>query len=133
MAFPQDFSNAHRRHWKDAELLFTEGRLANADHLYGLSAECGLKAMLEVEGQSVVPPYRSHVDELWDEFRTFANGRKGAMYLSKLPPGNPFSDWTVADRYAHCSHFDPPRVTPHRNAAQQIHVMVQHAMQGGQP
>ena len=133
MAFPEDYSDAHRRHWHDAELLFTSGRLANADHLYGLSAECGLKAVLRMEGQPVVPPYREHADKLWDEFRTFADGRKGAMYLSRLPRGNPFSDWAVADRYAHRNPFDPPRVTPHRNAARQIRVMLQHVMQGGQP
>jgi hypothetical protein len=37
-----DFLDAHYRHWQDAELLFGRGRLANADHLYGLAAECGL-------------------------------------------------------------------------------------------
>ena len=40
-----DFSNAHNRHWQDAELLFCDRRWANADHLYGFSAECGLKAV----------------------------------------------------------------------------------------
>ena len=35
------FLDAHNRHWKDAELLFCRARLANADQLYGFSAECG--------------------------------------------------------------------------------------------
>lgn len=44
--YRSDFFNAHQRHWKDAELLYKEKRWANADHLYGLSAECGLKAVM---------------------------------------------------------------------------------------
>ncbi len=40
-----DFLDAHERHWQDAELLLTNQRLANADHLYGMSAECGLKRL----------------------------------------------------------------------------------------
>ncbi len=38
-----DFGDAHIRHWKDAELLYCVQHLANADHLYGMAAECGLK------------------------------------------------------------------------------------------
>jgi len=41
-----DFLDAHERHWTDAEILFAQGRFANADHLYGLSAECGLKWLM---------------------------------------------------------------------------------------
>jgi len=35
-----DFVAAHRRHWRDAELLFEHERIENADQLYGFSAEC---------------------------------------------------------------------------------------------
>jgi len=38
-----DFLDPHDRHWEDGERLFGVSRWANADHLYGLSAECGLK------------------------------------------------------------------------------------------
>ena len=44
------WGRALQRHWEDAELLFSEKRLANADHLYGFSAECGLKAVMEALG-----------------------------------------------------------------------------------
>ncbi len=46
MRLPVDFADAHRRHG-GAELLFMSERLGNADHLYGLNAECGLKAVME--------------------------------------------------------------------------------------
>ena len=43
------------RHWLDAEQLFhlTPPRLANADQLYGLSAECGLKALMHKWGMEL--------------------------------------------------------------------------------
>ena len=46
MPLPADFKDAHSRHWVDAELLFGKSRWANADHLYGFSVECGLKAVM---------------------------------------------------------------------------------------
>lgn len=41
-----DYLDAHERHWDDAELLKATARHANADHLYGMSAECGLKCLM---------------------------------------------------------------------------------------
>ena len=48
MSHLADFHDAHLRHWQDAELLFRHDRWANADQLYGLSAECGLKAVMRL-------------------------------------------------------------------------------------
>lgn len=41
-----DYLDAHNRHWQDAESLFDSNRSANADHLYGMAAECGLKRLM---------------------------------------------------------------------------------------
>ncbi|MDE0060089.1 MAG: hypothetical protein OXI22_10505 [Defluviicoccus sp.] len=131
--FSDDYADAHDRHWRDAELLFAYPAPANADHLYGLSAECGLKAVLEVEGQPVAPTYRLHVDRLWSAFETFARGRTGAAYLSMLPAGRPFQDWEVGQRYAHRKHFGPACVASHRDAARAVRAMFQSARQGGKP
>lgn len=42
-----DYQDASNRHLHDAESLFAQipKRLANASHLFGLSAECSLKAI----------------------------------------------------------------------------------------
>lgn len=50
---PSDFLNAHHRHWTDAELLYSQDRRANADHLYGLSAECGVRTEGDPRSASV--------------------------------------------------------------------------------
>ena len=133
MTLAEDFADAHGRHLKDAEQFFRQPRWANADHLYGLSAECGLKAVLDAEGQPVAVRYRNHVDRLWRQFQTFAAGRTGVGNLSLLPVGEPFRDWCIDQRYAHQSNFGRARVEPHRDAARAIRAMVQHAIQGGRP
>lgn len=75
------FLDAHGRRWKDGELLYGAHRWANSDHLYGVSAECGLKAVMEKLGMVILPsgmppkPYDRHVDRTWDQFLTFATGR----------------------------------------------------------
>ena len=128
-----DFADAHLRHWTDAELLYGRERWPNADHLYGLSAECGLKAVMRRLGMPAETPsrYRKHVRELWRKFKNFARGRDGSRYLQLLPGGQPFADWSIDDRYAHRMHFDEGRVGPHREAARRIGVMVRLAKQGG--
>ncbi len=48
-----DFLDAHQRHLDDAESLFQAGRLANADHLYGMASECGLKRLMAAFGMTI--------------------------------------------------------------------------------
>ena len=133
MTLPVDFAGAHRRHWQDAELLFISERLGNADHLYGLSAECGLKAVMKKLGMPVdttgLPPkqFRTHVQELWPQFKAFASGHGGARYVEELPSGRPFADWSHHDRYARKGHSGEHAVGRHRIAASGIHRMVQAA------
>ena len=52
---PLDFRDAAKRHWKDAEYLLEDERFAaNADHLFGMSAECALKAVMLSLGMQMV-------------------------------------------------------------------------------
>lgn len=131
MKHPADFADAHRRHWDDAEMLFGHGRWANADQLYGFSAECGLKAVMRLLGMPVdhegtprESKHRKHVRDLWPEFVTFATSRGGARYLALLPYREPFADWSEQNRYASRQHFHRAEVSPHRAAAQKILAMV---------
>ena len=128
MVHPADFPNAHVRHWRDAEYLFLAGRWANADQLYGLSAECGLKAVMVADGLPVDAlgspwgKYKQHVDTLWCTFRAFVQGRRTGHLLHHLPQSNPFTSWRVANRYADDVHFAQTAVASHRAAARQVHL-----------
>ena len=140
MTHPASFVDAHRWHWEDAELLFENQRWASADQSYGISAECGLKAVMKGLGMPVDHfgrptdwQYAKHVQDLWPAFATFVTNRSGARYLAKLPPGQPFIDWSHHNRYAHRSHSQESDVKPHREAARQVCQMVQKATQDGLP
>ena len=117
MAHPADFSDAHSRHWEDAELLYDDQRWANADQLYGFSAECGLKAVMQSQGMPVdaagtptEDQHRKHVQELWQTCETFLQGRLAPQYLRLLPGNAPFADWSHHDPYAHQRHFEEANV-----------------------
>lgn len=135
MPHAPDFTDAYYRHWEDAELLYDNERWANSDQLYGFSAECGLKAVMVFLGMKVDdtgpvdPKYREHAKKLWPVFVQFAADRNGAKYMALLPDGEPFSDWSHHDRYAHRENFDKTNVEPHREAAQEIRWMVEQAAQ----
>ena len=138
MIHPTDFTDAHRRNWSDAELLFKHARWANADQLYGFSAECGLKAVMKALGMPVqttgIPKkqeHRKHIQEIWPTFATFAQGRSGARYLGMLSSGTPFADWSHHNRYANRSHVRKTDVQPHRTAARQVREMVRRAVKDG--
>ncbi len=105
MPYDTDFADAHRRHWEDAELLHDHGRWANADQLYGFSAECGLKSVMRILGMDTdeigrpeAPAHRKHVQFLWPEFISFAEEKGGARYLGLLPHDGPFQDWSHNNR-----------------------------------
>ena len=135
---PVDFRDASERHWDDAGHLFTHTRLANADHLFGLAAECALKAVMLALGMNLRPngrpedPYAIHINRLWDEFITFARGRGGAHYVAMLRGGqNPFDDWHVSQRYDHRTQFRQTVVENHRQASEETIRVLEAAILNG--
>ena len=140
MPYDTDFADAHRRHWEDAELLHDHGRWANADQLYGFSAECGLKSVMRILGMDTdeigrpeAPAHRKHVQFLWPEFISFAEEKGGARYLGHLPHDAPFQDWSHNDRYASRGHFSEAGTMRHREAARKILAMVELAVEENPP
>ena len=136
MTHPADFADAHGRHWEDAELLFGRERWANAAHLYGLSAECGLKAVMRSLGLPVDAggkprgKYMQHMPELWPVFLDFVDGRSDMPVARTIPDGECFSDWSIHDRYAHRQWFRRDNVETHRREAQEIFEMVERMIEG---
>lgn len=136
---PVDFRDAAERHWGDAGRLFEDVRLANADHLFGLSAECALKAVMSALGMSLnkdgVPEervHKVHINKLWNEFVSFAKARGGARYATFLMSApNPFDDWDVNQRYEHRSGFIQTAVGKHREGAQNAKRILDQAVLDG--
>ena len=123
-----DFRDASARHFEDAELLLnqSEPRVANADHLFGLSAECSLKAVMlalgmavNIDGAPADRGHKVHMPELWAAFQSFAEGRLASRYLEPLDKANPFSDWAVDQRYWTRAAVKAPAPSRHMVAAAQ--------------
>lgn len=122
---PTDYLDAMARHLDDAELLWGQAprRFANADQLYGLAAECGLKAIMTklvnnfFDHSIGVPSNRDdrvHIDGTWNRYIIYSQGGAAARYA--LPPiSNHFVQWEIADRYANQGNFRYTRVNRHRN------------------
>jgi hypothetical protein len=120
---PPDYLDAMERHWLDAEHLFqhTPPRLANADQLYGLSAECGLKALMMKWGMTLnsnnIPADgsdRKHADDIWDRYEAYRQGRSSSL---ALPGTNYFDDWRIHHRYFSRSYFQQSAVSRHQQGA----------------
>lgn len=133
-----DFLNAHQRHWVDAEHLLQAQRWANADHLYGMAAECGLKQLMLAFGMNVNPATGSpvdnkdwkHANNIWTRFESYRSGHaQGTGYA--LPSSNPFANWDVADRYAHQANFDQARAHGHQVGAQIVRDLIAKAQREG--
>lgn len=131
-----DFLDAHERHWDDAERLFSNARWANADHLYGMSAECGLKRLMIAFGmptQAGNPGNRDdkvHVDRLWDRYESYRSGQHaGANY--GLPDEFDFEDWRAEQRYSHQECFDQERAEEHRAGALAVKSLIHRALMDG--
>lgn len=131
-----DFLDAHKRHWEDAELLKNQKRLANADHLYGIAAECGLKRLMIAFGMRVddegTPSSqdKKHANAIWQRYESYRSRHpEGAAYA--LPSENPFSNWDVSQRYANQSNFTQSDVEAHRQGAESVRFLIDQAKEGG--
>lgn len=131
-----DFLDAHDRHWEDAEFLLADARLANADHLYGLAAECGLKRLMQAFGMELSSsgmPRRNrdivHADRIWNRYEAYRSGYGAADYL--LPKENVFGDWNIAERYTRRDRYSMDKVDAHRQGADAVRALVGKARRDG--
>ncbi|WP_080762552.1 SAM-dependent methyltransferase [Dickeya fangzhongdai] len=133
-----DFEDACERHWQDAEILFHLERWANADHLYGFSAESGLKKLMLAFGmpfdtnKDKPKEYsdKQHIDTIWLRYETYRSGRVvGTDYL--LSSQNPFDDWNTSQRYSNQQQFTQIEAEKHRNGAEQVKNILKQAKTDG--
>jgi hypothetical protein len=134
-----DFFEASRRHYADATLLRGEGCDPNAGHLFGFSAECGVKALLVDCGYPTdqdgdldrsrppIPDARKHIAELTAVLQQLVaslSGRNGVTYLGQIPNLMDFADWKVSHRYYAAASI-PPSLDRWQAAAGEVQYMLQ--------
>lgn len=111
-----NYFESARRHFKDAGSLLGARREANAGQLFGIAAECGIKAILvasrvpvDAEGSISRLPgvkgkgFKEHWPNLHQTLTDLANAipdsRTATTYLSALPNLAHFNDWKIEHRY----------------------------------
>ncbi|MBF0309418.1 MAG: hypothetical protein HQL56_07825 [Magnetococcales bacterium] len=127
---PENFRDAAQRHLGDATQLFIGNRLPNADHLFGISAECALKAIMQGlhMSQPGLPP-KVHMFKLWSAHNKLVN-----HYQPQLnAPANMFNNWSVEDRYLASTDqkFIHATVASHQKAANDIMNVLTQALLDG--
>lgn len=133
-----DFHDAHNRHWDDAELLYESERWANADQLYGLSAECGLKKLMvtfdmpfdAARGMPSLVVDKVHANRVWDRYEAYRSGHHAGTDYG-LVTNNPFTDWDISNRYSHRNDFSKLYVDPHKSGADEVRRLIRKAVLEG--
>ena len=144
------YKESAKRHFDDAVHLESTGGLSlgNSSQLLGISAECGLKAVLVGLGVPTKPGRGvkdtkkfGHLPTLGQEFVAFAHGNAGAKYISFLTstttsqPLDSFASWSVHARYHnnswHGSNVSAAVVARQRTDAQRCLQTLQQAILDG--
>jgi hypothetical protein len=121
----ENYSSSAGRHYFDAELLAQENRLQNADQLYGLAAECAIKAALVVAptrlADGTLPPaFKEHVNILWNRVSVNAIQKQFPSLCAVLKLQNPFEDWSVHQRYLGNAAPDQTALQAHRDVTRRL-------------
>ena len=121
----EKYDEAAQRHWRDAEWLSGEQRTENADQLYGLAAECAVKAVLSkvpgcLSDGELAPAYRKHIDKLWSSILVQGVTKLAPGLQAVVQAGNPFQDWRVEQRYAGDGVVSSSSMASHRQATKRL-------------
>ena len=118
MAYAINMAAAARRHLEAANILASGHRRDVAGYLYGIAAECAIKAMMLEAGMRPMSDRRSAGDPFWAHFpelrsilRDQLKGRRGTP-LSRLIQDDGFlNNWATRMRYSHGKDIDHVWVT----------------------
>jgi hypothetical protein len=106
MGYSQHYAESAGRHFQAAELLYVGPRRDVAGYLYGIAAECAVKAMMREFGMRPLPEAQRRDDAFFAHFPALktllsqhAQGRR-AGELRKLASNGAFmSNWDTDMRY----------------------------------
>lgn len=115
-------TKAAHRHWNAAETLPDTDR-GVAGYLYGLAAECAVKAIMQQEGlqpsalRTGGDPFYAHFPDLQDALLDRIQGR-GLGRLTRFTRQSYMREWDIRMRYSDGVAITPSRVARWRNDAE---------------
>ena len=127
MAYAFDMRAAAYRHLEAAEELADGKRRDVAGYLYGIAAECGIKAMMHDINIRPLPnaerredPFYTHFPELRTMLRSRLAGRLAAPLLHFISSDAFMNQWSTDMRYSHGHDVTEAWVSAWRAQARQV-------------
>lgn len=125
---PADFPTSARRHLEAAEALFDqEKRRDVAGYLFGIAAECALKAMMLEAGLRPLEkdrrredPFYAHFPQLKTQLRDRQLGRAATPLKTFIENSNFMSQWDTDMRYCKGDQIRPDWVERWRYQARDV-------------
>lgn len=104
MTFTLNVHASARRHLTAAKILKDEERHDVAGYLFGIAAECAIKAMMLDAGfrpthERENDPFYQHFPQLRTTLRSKLSGRRAATLLTFISNDKFFSQWSTDMRY----------------------------------
>ncbi len=143
-----NYLESARRHFQDAGTLLGGSRQANAGQLFGIAAECGIKAILvasqvpvdtegaidrlpSVKGRGFKDHWPHLGQALTDLVGAIPDSRTASTYLSALPNLAHFSDWRIEHRYWRDAALPLASVARWQTAAEEVMAVLDQAKEDG--
>lgn len=108
MGFAIDMTAAARRHLQAADQLAGGHRRDVAGYLYGIAAECAIKAMMLEAGMRPLAdtrtpndPFFAHFPDLRSILRDTLKGRRGIPLIRFIQDDRFLNHWATRMRYSH--------------------------------
>jgi hypothetical protein len=108
MAFTWDMPASARRHLESANILSEQPKIDVAGYLFGVAAECAIKAMMQDALIPVLPkekrrddPYFAHFPELRTMLRDMQMGRRAKPLMNYIEDDSFMNNWSTDMRYSH--------------------------------
>jgi len=113
----ESFPEAARRLFEDGNFLRDKQRFATACHLYGLAAECALKACMQAIPGSARELPRKHLPELANDARRWLNRKRHRGLLILLTKKDYMDGWDIQNRYLAAACLTDDKCTQFRDHA----------------
>lgn len=115
MRYDPDMRAAARRHLEAAHTLDKTKRRDVAGYLYGIAAECGVKALMQQAGfkkpkAGDKDPYYVHFPELKTLLRNKIQGRNASLLRKHILIPELFHEWDIKMRYSKGSQIPVHRL-----------------------
>jgi hypothetical protein len=130
----EDFADAARRLYEDADLLDKSNRIATASHLYGFVGECVLKALMcNLSPVAKIPKnMKGHLPTIWSVFKGHSAMSNFPQRVSACTPFEAgYGSWQVDQRYwARAGFTRHPKLTDEKASARGLMSVLDQVQKG---